>query len=470
MSAEVQIATIPPLAPVARDPWEGLPAPRRYTAVAAISCGTFLTSVDGTIATIALPTLARDLHVQPSAAVLVITVYQLVFMMTLLPLSAVGQRRGYRATFEWGLFIFLAATVLCFFAHSLTSLVIIRSVQALGCSAILSVSSAMIRNIYPLSRLGRGLSFNTVIAASAASFAPTLGGAILSVARWPWLFATVAPFGVAAILMGRKSLPDSERFDEPYDFLAAVMCAATFGLMIGGLESAIQGDSPLIAAALVVSSIALGTVFVRRELHQTIPVLPVDLLRIKEIALPCIGSLAAYIAMTVVMVALPFRLQQQFGFSPAAAGAVLVPVPLVSLIVAPTSGFLSDRIPAGLLGGIGMAFGFISMICLALLPAHPGQLDLLWRVALCGLGFGMFFSPNARQVVGAAPPARTAAAGALFSTTRGAGQTLGATAIAALLALGLGTGPAPGLIAAAFTLVAGLCSVAVLRVPDRQTM
>jgi hypothetical protein len=93
-------------------------------------------------------------------------------------------------------------------------------------------------------------------------------------------------------------------------------------------------------------------------------------------------------------------------------------------------------------------------------PSAEQSAPAMW---LSGLGFGMFFSPNARQVVGAAPHARAAAAGALFSTTRGAGQTFGATAIAALLALGLGIGPAPGLIAAGLTFIAGLCSVAVLR-------
>jgi MFS transporter, DHA2 family, multidrug resistance protein len=258
-------------------------------------------------------------------------------------------------------------------------------------------------------------------------------------------------------------LPETPRHEQPYDVLGAVMCASTFGLVVFGLESAINGDSPVISAALVASGFALGFAFVRREFRQTLPVLPVDLLRIKEIALPCIGSLSAYLGMTIVLVALPFRLQQQFHFTPAAAGAVLVPMPLVSVVIAPTSGLLSDRIPAGMLGGIGMAIGFISMICLALLPAAPSHFDILWRVSLCGLGFGMFFSPNARQIMGAAPAHRAAAAGALFSTLRGAGQTLGATAIAALLAMGVGTGSVPGLIAAGFTFIAGVCSVAVLR-------
>jgi DHA2 family multidrug resistance protein-like MFS transporter len=451
--------------PAVLDYPDGLPTPRRYVAVIAVSLGTILTTVDGSIVNVALPTLARDLHVQPSEAVLVVTIYQLVLMMTLLPFSALGERFGHRATYQYGQIAFVIATTLCFFARSLPFLVLVRGFQALAAAAALSVSSAMIRSIYPLSRLGRGLSFNTVIAASAASLAPTVGGAILAVANWPWLFAIVVPFGLLSILIGRKSLPEGYRQNNPYDVLGAVMCAATFGLGIFGLESAVHGDSPVVSAALVALGVALGFVFVRRELGQSRPVLPVDLLRLKTIALPCIGSLAAYMGWMIVMVTLPFRLQQQFGFTPAAAGAVLAPLPLMSMIVAPTSGLLSDRFPAGLLGAIGMAIGIAGMICLAFLPASPDHFDILWRVTLCGLGSGMFFSPNARQIIGSAPIERAAAAGALSSTIRGAGQTLGATAVAALLAGGIGIGSTPPLIAAGLALIAGFCSLAVLRPP-----
>jgi DHA2 family multidrug resistance protein-like MFS transporter len=165
----------------------------------------------------------------------------------------------------------------------------------------------------------------------------------------------------------------------------------------------------------------------------------------------------------IVMVTLPFGLQQRFGFTPAAAGAVLAPLPFMSMIVAPIAGHLSDRFPAGVLGGIGMTIGTAGMICLAFLPDSPERFDILWRVGVCGVGFGMFFSPNARQIVGSAPIERAAAAGALFSTIRGAGQTFGATAVAALLGAGLGIGSTPALIAAGLALVAGLCSLAALR-------
>jgi DHA2 family multidrug resistance protein-like MFS transporter len=352
---------------------------------------------------------------------------------------------------------------LCFFAKSLPFLVLVRGFQALGAAMVLSVSSALIRSIYPVSRLGRGLSFNTMIATVAASLAPVAGGAILAVASWPWLFAVVIPFGLLSIWIGRDALPENNRQDDPYDVPGAVMCAATFGLAISGLESAVHGDSPIISAALVALGVAIGFVYVRREAGQTSPVFPVDLLRLKSIALPCIGSLAAYMSMMLVTVTLPFRLQQQFNFSPTAAGAALAPIPMISIIVAPASGFLSDRIPAGVLGAIGMTISFIGLVCLAFLPNQPDHFDVLWRVSICGFGAAMFFSPNARQVVAAAPVARAAAAGALFTTMRGAGQTLGATTVAALLAMGIGFSAIPPLIAAGLAIVAGICSVAVLK-------
>ena len=151
---------------------------------------------------------------------------------------------------------------------------------------------------------------------------------------------------------------------------------------------------------------------------------------------------------------------------------MIAPWPLTTMFVAPTAGALSDRYPAGLLGGIGMAVAAGGLTLLAFLPAHPGYWDVAWRMALSGAGFGLFLSPNARLILGSAPLERAAAAGGLVSTTRMVGQTLGATLVAALLALGLGGGRTPPLVAAGLALVAGFCSLArlnpALRKPARQ--
>lgn len=450
---------------------EGLPKPRRYFAIVALSFGTALVVLDSAVITVALPTLARDLGVDASSAVLVVTVYQLVLVMTLLPFSALGDRIGLRRLYRYGQLTFAIATVLCFFAKSLPFLLVVRAIQALGAAAALSVLSAMIRAIYPARQLGRGLGINNVVVSSAAALAPTLGGLILSVASWPWIFAAGAPFAILSLLIGWRSLPAPPPLDKPYDVLGAVLCALTFGLIISGLESAVHGDSPVVSAAIIVAGAVIAVIFVRRELQERSPILPVDLLAAPVFALSIIGALAAFIASMTLILSLPFRLQQSFGFLPSEVGAVITPWPLAMMALGPLAGWLSDRIPAGLLGGVGMAIATVALMLLAFLPADATHVDIAWRMGLCGAGFGLFLAPNARVVVGSTPIARAASAGALISTTRLTGQTLGATLIAALLSMHLGDGRLPAMIAAALALIAGLCSLtrlsgAVRKPPD----
>jgi DHA2 family multidrug resistance protein-like MFS transporter len=439
---------------------EGLPTPRRYLAIAAVALGTALAVIDGSIATVALPTLAHDLGVASSAAVLVVTVYQLVLVMTLLPCSALGNRIGLRRLYQYGQLLFLLSTILCFFARSLPLLLGVRVMQALGAAASLSVSSALIRAIYPAPQLGRGLGINTIVVSTANALAPTLGGLVLSVATWPWIFAAAAPLALLSLVLGRQVLPAPEPHKEPYDVLGAVLCALTFGLIISGLESTVHGHTPIASAAVIAAGVAIAYVFVRRELDSKMPILPVDLLAKPVLALSTIGGLTAFIASMTFILSLPFRLQTHYGFSPGEVGAVITPWPLAMMIFAPFAGILSDRFPAGVLGGIGMAVAVAALLSLAFLPEHVSHFNLMWRMALCGLGFGLFLAPNARLIVHSAPHERAASAGGLISTTRLTGQTLGATLLAALLSFGIGGDKVPALIAAGLAMLAGICSVA----------
>ena len=444
---------------------DGLPTPRRYLAILAVSFGTALAVIDGSIVTVALPTLARDLGVDSSAAVLVVTVYQLVLVMAVLPFSALGNRIGLRRLYQIGQLTFLVSTVLCFFARSLPFLLVVRAIQGLGGAAALSVSSALIRGIYPAKQLGRGLGISNVVVSSGGAIAPTLGGLVLSAASWPWIFAAAAPLAVVSLLLGQRSLPEPDPHDEPYDVLGAVLCAMTFGLIISGLESGVHGDSPIISAVIVATGIVIAVIFVRRELRSKMPILPVDLLAQPLLALSSMGSFLAFIGSMTLILSMPFRLQQQFGFSPGEVGAIITPWPVAIMIFAPLAGILSDRFPAGALGGIGMTLSTAGLLSLAFLPAHVTPFDLMWRMALSGLGFGLFLAPNARLIVHTAPRARAASAGGLLSTIRLTGQTLGATLLATLLSLGVGSTRVPALVAAGLAFGAGLCSVARLKSP-----
>ncbi|WP_375398437.1 MFS transporter [uncultured Sphingomonas sp.] len=459
----------PPRA-VRTDDTDGLPVPRRYAAIASLSCGSALIILDGGIANVALPSIAGDLRVAPSAVVSIVTVYQLMLVMLLLPLAGLGERIGLKRMYQGGQLVFTVATLLCFFARSLPFLLIVRAAQAIGAAGALSVSSALIRSTYPSKQLGRGLGINSVVISSAAAAAPTAGGLVLAFAPWPWVFACAVPLAIVSLLLG-GALPDPPAQDRRFDAAGAVMCAATFGLVIGGAESGVHGDSPVVSAAIVLLGLLIGSRFVRRERHVENPILPLDLLAKPVVTLSAVGAFTAFTASMMLLLSMPFRLTQEFGFSIAAVGAALAPWPMTNMIVAPLSGMLSDRIPAGILGGIGMAISIGALLLIALLPAHPGYVDIAWRMALCGSGFGIFLPPNARLILGSATRDRAAAAGGLISTVRLVGQTTGATLLAGLLALGIGGGRAPALIAAGLALVAGLCSLARMRPsvrdPDR---
>ncbi|MFA5965596.1 MAG: MFS transporter [Sphingomonas sp.] len=441
---------------------DGLPLPRRYLAIATLCLGSALVIIDGGVANIALPTIARDLGVDSSSVVLVITVYQLMLVMLLLPFAGLGERIGLKRTYQLGQTIFLVATLLCFFAESLPFLLIVRGAQAIGAAAALSVSSALIRATYPAKSLGSGLGINSAIVSASAAMAPTLGGFVLGIAPWPWVFACAVPFALGSLFLGR-ALPDPPPQEARFDVLGAVMCAAMFGLVIGGLESGVHGNSPVISAAIVLLGALIGVGFVKRERTEENPILPIDLLGRPVIALSALSGFIAFSASMTLIISMPFRLQHQFGFTPPEMGIMLAPWPLTNVLVAPLAGWLSNRVPAGILGGIGMVISIIALLLIAFMPAHPHWYDVAWRMALCGSGFGTFLPPNARLIIGSAPRERAAAAGGLVSTVRLVGQTTGATLVATLLALGVGGNMTPPLVAAGLAFIAGGCSLARLR-------
>jgi MFS transporter, DHA2 family, multidrug resistance protein len=448
---------------------DGLPVPRRYFAAAAIWLAISMSVLDGAIANIALPTISAELGASPAVAVWVINAYQLAITVLLLPLAAMGDRIGHARVYLPALGLFILGSLACALSHSLGMLIAARVLQGMGAAGIMSMNAALVRAIYPSAMLGRGMGYNAMVLAASAAAGPTIASLILSVASWPWLFAINVPFGIAAILLGRRCLPRTPGHGRAPDFVAAALSAAMLGLTIFGGES-LAREGSLSGAVLLAMGIGFGLVLVRREWHRPAPLVPLDLLRIPIFGLSILTSITSFAAQMLAFVTMPFLLQKVLGYSVVASGLLMTPWPLAVGLVAPFAGRLADRRSAGLLGGIGLAVFAAGLFALSQLGSHPSAVDIVWRMALCGAGFGLFQSPNNRAMIGAAPRERSGAAGGMLATGRLLGQTTGAVAVASGFHwLGLGSSDVMlGAAAAAAAVAAGI-SLLRTRVPSPAT-
>jgi MFS transporter, DHA2 family, multidrug resistance protein len=429
---------------------DGLPTARRRWAVAAIFTALAMASLDTAIANIALPAIAADLKVSPADVVWVVNVYQIALVATLLPLGALAEIVGSRRVYLSGLLLFTLASLGCACAWSLPSLLIARALQGLGASGIMSVNSALIRFVYPSRMLGRGLGHNALVVATAFTLGPTIASGILAVGTWPWLFAINIPFGLVAMAIGIKTVPRTPRAVHAFDFLGAAVAATCLGLFILGIGSAAHKAGPGLVSIELTAAILLGWFVTRRHADHPAPMLPIDLFRRPIFALSAATSVCSFAVQGLAFVSLPFYFEDILLRTQVETGFFMTPWPLVVGIMAPIGGRLSDRYPVGILGGIGLALLCLGMVLLATLPTSPGIANIVWRMVICGIGFGFFQTPNIRALMTSAPAGRSGSASGIVATARLTGQTIGA-ALAALcfglagregatLALALGAG------------------------------
>jgi DHA2 family multidrug resistance protein-like MFS transporter len=435
---------------------DGLPPAERWRAMIAIAIAVTMAVLDSAIANIALPTIAQDLVASPASSIWVVNAYQLAVTVSLLPLSSLGDIVGHRRVYMVGLAVFTLASGACALTHSLPMLVAARVVQGFGGAGVMSVNTAIIRFIFPRAQLGRGIGLNALVVATSAALGPTIAAGILSVADWHWLFAINVPLGAVALALALRVLPPTSRSGHRFDWASAVLNAITFWLLITAVDGLGHGGRGLLAAAELAIGAGVGLVFIRRQLSLAAPMLPVDLFRVPIFALSVATSVCSYTAQGLAYVSLPFFFQTVGGLSAIETGLLMTPWPAIVVIVAPIAGRLSDRYPAGILGGLGLAVMTAGLVSLMLLPAHASYLDVAWRMTLCGFGFGFFQSPNNRLLIESAPRERTGAGSGVLATARLVGQTTGS----ALVALAFGLTAQHGGLAAGSTLALAIAVAA----------
>jgi DHA2 family multidrug resistance protein-like MFS transporter len=428
-----------------------------------------LSSLDSSIANVALPTIAQNLHTTKAASIWVVNAYQIALLAAILPLASLGEVVGYRRISQSGLVVFTLASVACAFSRTLPELSLARVAQGLGAAGIMSVGPALVRFVYPQDMLGRAVGINAFTVAVSAAIGPTIASAVLAVANWPWLFGINVPIGVIAFLIAVRALPDTAKTDRRLNYVGAALHAGTAILLLAGLQAFAHNEAESIAVAELIAGIVLGYVLVRHEIGRSAPLIPFDLLRSRLFSLSIATSVSSFMAQTAGLVALPFEIQR-IGHSAVETGLLMTPWPVGVAVAAPLAGRLADRYPAGLLGGIGLLLLASGLSLVALFPANASPADFIWRMALCGLGFGFFQAPNNRTLLSAAPRARSGAAGGMLATARLLGQTLGAASVAVVFRIFPGMGSNIVLWAAAgVALLAALISLSRLNSEVRQT-
>ena len=386
--------------------------------------------LDGLIANTALPSIARDLHASPAESIWVVNGFQLAVTASLLTFASLGDLLGAARVYRAGTLLFIAGSLACALSRSLPLLIASRALQGVGAAAIMAITPSLVRQIFPRAQLGRAVGLNALVVGAGSASGPTVGGLLLALLAWPWLFAINVPIGLANVLLN-SALPQGERGNaRALDLPSAALSAFGFASAIWGLDGFARAEPVWLNVLRLGVGIAGLAAFVRRQRTLERPMIALDLFRIPRFAFAGATSVASFAAQGLAYVSLPFYFQVGLGRTPLESGLLLTSWPLGIVLAAPLAGHLSDRVSPGVLATGGLGLLTIGLALYASLGPHPSTIEIVAHGFVCGIGYGCFQSPNNRELLDAAPREKSGSAGGLLATFRLSGQTFGAALVA----------------------------------------
>lgn len=424
----------------------GLTGRQRHLAVFTILLGITLAVLDSTAVTLSLPTMTRDLGVGADQAIWIINGFQLAALVALLPLANWGERITYRRIYLAGALLWGASSAVVCLADTLPLLIVSRVLQGLGAAGIMAVNMALVRLTWPPALLGRGIALNSMVVSSATVIGPVLAAAILSVGSWRWLFAFNIPASLLLLWLGCRTLPSNKPVphQSPPSLTDIALNAALFIFLFLSVDSLGRSTKTSVdqtrgltqGLVLLAMGMAVAVVHLRRQNRKSFALFPIDLLRIPLFRLSMMTSVGSFAAQTITFIALPFLMLDIWRISESETGWLLTCWPIGTIVAASLAGRWIGRFHGGWLGGSGMAcltIGLALLASAATTNTHSGSVAL--SLGLCGVGFGLFQSPNNHIIITSAPSQRAGAASGMIGTARLTGQTLGATLIAVIFAM-----------------------------------
>jgi EmrB/QacA subfamily drug resistance transporter len=400
----------------------------KWKALGVVNIGSLMGSIDATVLIIAFPQVARDLQATLVEMVWVLMIYTVMGTALVLSLGRVADMKGRRRLYAAGFSVFILGSALCGFAPSGLALVGFRALQGVGGAMLLANSFAILSDAFPAAERGRAFGINTIVWGSGSILGIFLGGLILTVTTWRWIFWINLPIGVAAtvaaLLVLRESVTPNPR--DTFDFAAA-------GLFTGGLVSALFGategiltgwsDPRAVVPLLLAIPLLVGFVVWEMRVSRD-PILPLWLFRRWIFS----ASLAAAVLQGLALFSTNFLLMAYFqglrDVSVLTAADLLIPLFVALAVVGPLGGRLADRYGARVLSTVGLLVQAAALAFLTTLNAQTPLAAVAAAEGLLGVGGGLFFPANTSAIMSSSPPGRYGVASGIMMTLRNSSTSL----------------------------------------------
>jgi EmrB/QacA subfamily drug resistance transporter len=412
------------------------PAVHKWWLLVAVMVGTFMGPFDASVVNISLPTLTQVFGVDVTTVEWIVVAYLLVVSTLLLTFGRLGDILGTKRIYLVGFTVFTFGSLACALAWDVWSLIAFRSAQAVGASMLFAVGPAIVTAGFPPQERGKAIGFVGVSVAVGLAAGPTLGGLIIDLLGWRWIFLVNVPVGVLAILLARAVIPHEPAHSQKFDRLGAVLSfVALFPLLLAFSEGEQWGWSSPLTLALIGLSVVGAASFLLAERASSQPVLDLGLFRNRLFTTATASAVASYVVTSTVMFIMPFYLMIVQGMAVKHAGLLLTPVPLMTATIGPLSGTLSDRIGSRLLSSLGLLISAMGVLSLATLEAGTPTAGVVARLLLIGVGMGLFQSPNSSAIMGSVPRARLGIASGVVATARNVGMVFGVSLAGLVIAV-----------------------------------
>lgn len=388
---------------------------------------TFMTTLDSSIVNVALPTMAKELNTSMAGIEWVVTSYLIVICATILLFGKLGDVLGKTRIFKFGIGVFTIGSLLCGFSNTLFMLILSRLVQAIGAGAAMATNQGIITETFPPNERGRALGMTGTAVALGTMVGPTLGGLIVSIAPWEYIFLINIPIGILVYIGVIKILPFKKKAS---DFKIDVKGSILFMISITLLFTSINfgqslGFTNMFIVMSFIISLILFAIFIRVEKNSDNPMLDIKIFKNRLFSLSIFCGFTSFISIGAVNIILPFYYQDVLSLSPSAAGLMMTVSPIILAVVAPLSGYLSDKMGSEKISALGLSILSIGIISLVLFNVNTPLIVVGILVGLLSLGSGIFQSPNNSLIMSTVEKNELGIAGSINGLVRNLGTTNG---------------------------------------------